>query len=231
MLNYFNNNFLKSSKKTKIELYILPLLICVFLYLFFLEKGKNEDVEISSKLNYEEFYNKKFESSFLEFFSSLEKLAKKYEILILKNEKDKNIILLKAQGKKQSILNFIKDIENLNNFTKIDFFNMNKNEETKNYIFELKINLNKYYIKNLKEIEYEKKYKKIIVTQNSQNKEFRINAIVDDFAFINETWIKKNEKIEDYKLIKIDRNFVVLSNESNEIKLELLNEEYFKENN
>lgn len=70
MLNYFNNNFLKSSKKTKIELYILPLLICVFLYLFFLEKGKNEDVEISSKLNYEEFYNKKFESSFLEFFSS-----------------------------------------------------------------------------------------------------------------------------------------------------------------
>lgn len=231
MLNYFNNNFLKSSKKTKIELYILPLLICVFLYLFFLEKGKNEDVEISSKLNYEEFYNKKFESSFLEFFSSLEKLAKKYEILILKNEKDKNIILLKAQGKKQSILNFIKDIENLNNFTKIDFFNMNKNEETKNYIFELKINLNKYYIKNLKEIEYEKKYEKIIVTQNSQNKEFRINAIVDDFAFINETWIKKNEKIEDYKLIKIDRNFVVLSNESNEIKLELLNEEYFKENN
>ena len=231
MLNYFNNNFLKSSKKTKIELYILPLLICVFLYLFFLEKGKNEDVEISSKLNYEEFYNKKFESSFLELFSSLEKLAKKYEILILKNEKDKNIILLKAQGKKQSILNFIKDIENLNNFTKIDFFNMNKNEETKNYIFELKINLNKYYIKNLKEIEYEKKYEKVIVTQNSQNKEFRINAIVDDFAFINETWIKKNEKIEDYKLIKIDRNFVVLSNESNEIKLELLNEEYFKENN
>lgn len=231
MLNYFNNNFLKSSKKTKIELYILPLLICVFLYLFFLEKGKNEDVEISSKLNYEEFYNKKFESSFLEFFSSLEKLAKKYEILILKNEKDKSIILLKAQGKKQSILNFIKDIENLNNFTKIDFFNMNKNEETKNYIFELKINLNKYYIKNLKEIEYEKKYEKVIVTQNSQNKEFRINAIVDDFAFINETWIKKNEKIEDYKLIKIDRNFVVLSNESNEIKLELLNEEYFKENN
>lgn len=231
MLNYFNNNFLKSSKKTKIELYILPLLICVFLYLFFLEKGKNEDVEISSKLNYEEFYNKKFESSFLEFFSSLEKLAKKYEILILKNEKDKSIILLKAQGKKQSILNFIKDIENLNNFTKIDFFNMNKNEETKNYTFELKINLNKYYIKNLKEIEYEKKYEKVIVTQNSQNKEFRINAIVDDFAFINETWIKKNEKIEDYKLIKIDRNFVVLSNESNEIKLELLNEEYFKENN
>ncbi|MFY9089488.1 hypothetical protein [Arcobacter aquimarinus] len=231
MLNYFNNNFLKSNKKTKIELYILPLLICVFLYLFFLEKGKNEDVEISSKLNYEEFYNKKFESSFLEFFSSLEKLAKKYEILILKNEKDKNIILLKAQGKKQSILNFIKDIENLNNFTKIDFFNMNKNEETKNYIFELKINLNKYYIKNLKEIKYEKKYEKVIVTQNSQNKEFRINAIVDDFAFINETWIKKNEKIEDYKLIKIDRNFVVLSNESNEIKLELLNEEYFKENN
>ncbi len=75
------------------------------------------------------------------------------------------------------------------------------------------------------------KYEKVIVTQNSQNKEFRINAIVDDFAFINETWIKKNEKIEDYKLIKIDRNFVVLSNESNEIKLELLNEEYFKENN
>lgn len=231
MLNYFNNNFLKSSKKTKIELYVLPLLICVFLYLFFLEKGKNKDVEISSKLNYEKFYNKKFESSFLELFSSLEKLAKKYEISILKNEKNENIILLKAVGNKQSIFDFIKDIENLNNFTKIDFLNMNKNEETKIYTFELKINLNKYYIKNLKNIEYEKNHEKVIVTQNCQNKEFKINAIVDDYAFINETWIKKNEKIENYKLITIDRDFVVLSNESNEIKLELLNEEYFKEIN
>ena len=143
MLNYFNNNFLKSSKKTKIELYVLPLLIYLLLYVFLLEKGKNKDVEISSKLNYEEFYNKKFESSFLELFSSLEKLAKKYEISILKNEKNENIILLKAVGNKQSIFDFIKDIENLNNFTKIDFLNMNKNEETKIYTFELKINLNK----------------------------------------------------------------------------------------
>lgn len=231
MLNYFNNNFLKSSKKTKIELYVLPLLIYLLLYLFLLEKDKNKDVEISSKLNYEEFYNKKFESSFLELFSSLEKLAKKYEISILKNEKNENIILLKAVGNKQSIFDFIKDIENLNNFTKIDFLNMNKNEETKIYTFELKINLNKYYIKNLKNIEYEKNHEKVIVTQNSQNKEFKINAIVDDYAFINETWIKKNEKIENYKLIKINRDFVVLSNELNEIKLELLNEEYFKETN
>lgn len=231
MLNYFNNNFLKSSKKTKIELYVLPLLIYLLLYLFLLEKDKNKDVEISSKLNYEEFYNKKFESSFLELFSSLEKLAKKYEISILKNEKNENIILLKAVGNKQSIFDFIKDIENLNNFTKIDFLNMNKNEETKIYTFELKINLNKYYIKNLKNIEYEKNHEKVFVTQNSQNKEFKINAIVDDYAFINETWIKKNEKIENYKLIKINRDFVVLSNELNEIKLELLNEEYFKETN
>lgn len=231
MLNYFNNNFLKSSKKTKIELYVLPLLIYLLLYLFLLEKDKNEEVEISSKLNYEEFYNKKFESSFLELFSSLEKLAKKYEISILKNEKNENIILLKAVGNKQSIFDFIKDIENLNNFTKIDFLNMNKNEETKIYTFELKINLNKYYIKNLKNIEYEKNHEKVFVTQNSQNKEFKINAIVDDYAFINETWIKKNEKIENYKLIKINRDFVVLSNELNEIKLELLNEEYFKETN
>lgn len=231
MLNYFNNNFLKSSKKTKIELYVLPLLIYLLLYVFLLEKGKNKDVEISSKLNYEEFYNKKFESSFLELFSSLEKLAKKYEISILKNEKNENIILLKAVGNKQSIFDFIKDIENLNNFTKIDFLNMNKNEETKIYTFELKINLNKYYIKNLKNIEYKKNHEKVFVTQNNQNKEFKINAIVDDYAFINETWIKKNEKIENYKLIKINRDFVVLSNELNEIKLELLNEEYFKETN
>lgn len=40
---------------------------------------------------------------------------------------------------------------------------MNKNEETKNYTFELKINLNKYYIKNLKEIEYEKNMKKLLL--------------------------------------------------------------------
>jgi hypothetical protein len=232
MLNYLNNNFVESSKRTKIELYLLPLLVFLSIYLFFIEKEINQDIKISSKLSFEDFKHKKFQDSFLDFFSSLEKLAKKYEIIIVKNEKSENIILLKATGNKESILNFIKAIENLNNFTKIDSFTLNKNDEIKDYTFDLRINLSKYYIKNLKEVKYEIKNKeKPIITQKIENTEFKINAIVANYVFINEKWLEKDEKIGNYKLIKIEKDFVVLSDELKEIKLELKDEEYFKKFN
>ena len=40
--------------------------------------------------------------------------------------------------------------------------------------------------------------------------------------------LKKDENIDDLKLVKIEKDFVVLENENRKIILELNNEEYFK---
>lgn len=226
MLSYLNNKFLNSSKKIKIELYILPLLIFVFLYFFFLENSIKEESQLLPKIDFSEYENKNFDGSFSELFSILEKLASKNKVLILTNNRVEKQILLKGKAKKESILEFIKEIENINNFTKIDSLVFTK-DEVNDFEFNLKIDLNNFYIKDLKN----KKNKNFDEVKKDKKIEFKINAIISKYALINEKWIKENEKIENFVLVKIEKNYVLLKNEFEEIKLELHNENYFEKFN
>ena len=51
-----------------------------------------------------------------------------------------------------------------------------------------------------------------------------INGIILNYAFINNTWLKLNDLIDGFKLIKIEKDFVILKKNNDEIKLEILNE-------
>lgn len=84
MLNYLNEKFIYTTNKTKIELYILPILI-VFLFYIFLQENKEE--RISSTIDNYLFENKKIEENFVEIISKIENLAKKNSIFIIKSEK------------------------------------------------------------------------------------------------------------------------------------------------
>lgn len=101
------------------------------------------------KIDFSEYDNKNFDGSFSELFSILEKLASKNKVLILTNNRVEKQILLKGKAKKESILEFIKEIENINNFTKIDSLVFTK-DEVNDFEFNLKIDLNNFYIKDLK---------------------------------------------------------------------------------
>ena len=141
--------------------------------------------------------------------------------MILTNNRVEKQILLKGKAKKESILEFIKEIENINNFTKIDSLVFTK-DEVNDFEFNLKIDLNNFYIKDLKN----KKNKNFDEVKKDKKIEFKINAIISKYALINEKWIKENEKIENFVLVKIEKNSVLLKNEFEEIKLELHNEHY-----
>ena len=120
MLNYLNNKFTSSSSKTKIELYLLPLLLlylCYFLFEFSLTQSSNIE-EIKPKVDVISS-NKEFKESFLDLFSNLEDYALKNQIVIFTLTNNKKIIVLKAKSNLSNIQKFIKKIENINNFSKI----------------------------------------------------------------------------------------------------------------
>ena len=120
MLNYLNNKFTNSSSKTKIELYLLPLLLlylCYFLFEFSLTQSSNIE-EIKAKVDVNSS-NKEFKESFLDLFSNLEDYALKNQIVIFTLTNNKKIIVLKAKANLSNIQKFIKKIENINNFSKI----------------------------------------------------------------------------------------------------------------
>ena len=79
MLANFKNSFENSSLKIKIELYLLPILCLVLLYVVFDDKKivENENNQNSELLNIE---NKKFSDSILELSSKIEEIAKNESI-------------------------------------------------------------------------------------------------------------------------------------------------------
>lgn len=229
MLNYLNKKFIDSSLKTKIEVYLLPLLLlylCYFFLGFNLNKNsENEEIKAKVDLNYS---NKEFKNSFLDLSSNLEEYASKNQIIIFTLTNNKKVFNIKAKANLIRIENFIKKIENLNNFSKIKTLTLNK-VDLDNYLFEIEVDFNKFYIKKIqKDGDTQEIKQKIVLTNDKKTKEYKINGIISEYAFINEIWLKKNEKLDDLILTKIEKDFVVLENENKKIILELNNEKYIK---
>ena len=215
MLNYLDNKFINSPLKTKIELYLLPLFF-IYLSYFISQTSINDNPVIQSKVNLD--YSKiEFKDSFLEVLSNLEDFSLKNQIEISSITDNKKVITIKAKAQIENIERLIKKIENFNNFTNIKILLLNK-KESDNYFVELQVDLNKFYIKKV-EKEVEKN------SSNMNNKDYKLKGIISEYAFINDIWLKKDENIDDLKLTKIEKDFVVLENENKKIVLELSHED------
>ncbi len=237
MLTYINNKFVNSSLKNKVELYFLPLMIIYLLYyfsssLFVVEKA----FVVKNKINLEEYKNKKFQGSFLDFFSNIEDNAKQNNIQILSLNNKKNIVELKIQSPKEKLPLFIKQIENINKFTKITFITMYDKKDSNKYLFDLKIDLNKFYIKRIEKEKIisqkilpkpeEIKTKKIEIVKDN----YELKAIIAEYVLVNDIWLKQGEDINGFKVDEIKRNSIVLENKNKDkkIRLELADEEYLE---
>ena len=232
MLANFKNSFENSSLKTKIELYLLPILLLFLLYvLFYNEKiEENQNVQNSELLNIE---NKKFTDSILELSNKIEDIAKSENLIIQKTQSSKEQIIIQLKGKRDYLLNFLQKVEEINSFTKIDFLSLKKfgNEI---YLIDVRVDVSKYYLKN-------KKAKDIInIEQENINEtkeeivvrpDFKINAIVGNNTFINDSWFELNDEVLGYKIETIASDYVILKNNKDIIKLEVNSIEYFKNKN
>ena len=237
MLANFKNSFENSSLKTKIELYLLPILLLFFCYvLFYNEKiEENQNTQNSELLNIE---NKKFTDSILELSNKIEEIAKNESLLVQKTQNFQEQIIIQAKGKRDNLLKFLENVEYINSFTKIDFLSLKKFEDDV-YLIDLKIDISKYYLKN-------KKAKKIINIEQQEingakddeykeeiivRPDFKINAIVGSNTFINDTWFELNDEVLGYKIETIANDYVILKNNKDIIKLEVNSIEYFKNKN
>ena len=237
MLNQLNNKFINLSLKTKIEFYLLPLLLLYLIYYSFQNLINSEIDEIKNSVNISQFENKKFDGSFLELFNQIEKNAKDLNIQVKSLNNKKNIIDLKVYSKIIDIPRLIKRIENLNNFTNISSINIYDKNDLDFYLIDFTIDLNKYYLKriekdeDIKATETQEKsdeIKEIKIPILEEKITYELKAIIADYVLINDIWIKKNENLNDFKLIEINKDYVLLQNDEKILKVELANEEYLK---
>lgn len=237
MLANFKNSFENSSLKIKIELYLLPILCLFLLYLLFydekiVEQQNNQNSEL---LNIE---NKKFTDSVLELSNKIEDIAKNENLIVYKTQSSKDEIIIQSKGKRDDLLNFLQKIEEINNFTKIVFLSLKKLEND-SYLIDLRVDISKYYFKNKKAKEkINIEQEEIIEAKNDElleenivKPEFKINAIVGNNTFINDTWFELNDDVLGYKIETIANDYVILKNDKDIIKLEVNSIEYFKNKN
>lgn len=218
MYKYLNNKFINSSIKVKIELYLLPLML-LFLVYYWAFDNFTKDEKIEEKITIKPIsFEKKFDGDFLKFFSNIENITKENQIFVKSILEKNSFVYLSGTANKESFLLFIKDIENLNEFTKIDSFVLSLEVDSHNYVFDIRIDLNSFFIKEKQEKLKEHKIKV------ETNHTFILTGIVDKYVLINGNWLQINEFIGGYKLILIDKNFVLLKRENKEIKLELNHE-------
>ncbi|WP_141055928.1 hypothetical protein [Aliarcobacter cryaerophilus] len=237
MLVNFKNSFENSSLKTKIELYLLPILLLFLFYvLFYNEKiEENQNIQNSELLNIE---NKKFTDSILELSNKIEDIAKSENLIIQKTQSSKEQIIVQLRGKRDDLLRFLEKVEEINSFTKIDFLSLKKFENDI-YLIDVRVDVSKYYLKNKKvkdiiNIEQEDingtkedEYKEEIIVRP----DFKINAIVGNNTFINGTWFELDDEVLGYKIETIASDYVILKNNKDIIKLEVNSIEYFKNKN
>jgi len=237
MLANFKNSFENSSLKTKIELYLLPILL-LFLFYVLLDNEKieeNQNTQNSELLNIE---NKKFTDSILELSNKIEDIAKSENLIIQKTQSSKEQIIIQLKGKRDYLLNFLQKVEKINSFTKIDFLSLKK-FENEIYLIDVRVDVSKYYLKN-KKVKYiinieqedinetkDDEYKEEIVVRP----DFKINAIVGNNTFINDSWFELNDEVLGYKIETIASDYVILKNNKDIIKLEVNSIEYFKNKN
>lgn len=238
MLNYLNDKFINFTLKTKIQLYLLPLMLIYAMYYFSQTLFNNDELFKNKKnITIDKYHNKKFDGSLLDLLNKIEKSAKQLDMQVLSLNHKNNIIKLKVLTKTKYIAKLINIIENINHFTKISSFSINEKNDMNIYAVDLTITVNKYYHKTLKKNEdiiVKKIEKKVIkkekppILKEIGKTDYELKAIIANYVLINDIWLKKGEKIDAFELIHINRSFVFLKTNERKLKLELKNEEYLK---
>lgn len=213
-LNQLNKKFKNLNFKTKLQLYLLPILI---LFLFFMTYENHKEIKVS--LPKVKTIDYKFSS--IDLISKIQNYANKKSIKILSIAIKNRVINIAFKAKSKDVDKFILFIENIDTNSNILFFETSKIYSSKTNILnaKVKIDFKKSYIKNIK------KQSSISKVRNSKPK---LKAIIYNYAFLDNKWRVKGESFSSYKIIQINKNSVILKKDGKKLELKVYNENSFK---
>lgn len=213
-LNQLNKKFKNLNFKTKMQLYLLPILV---LFLFFMTYENHKEIKLS--LPKVKTINYKFSS--IDLISKIQNYANKKSIKILSIDMKNRVINIAFKAKSKEIDKFLLFIENIDTNSNILFFETSKINSSKTNILnaKVKIDFKKSYIKNIK------KESSLSQVRNSKPK---LKAIIYNYAFLDNKWRVKGESFSSYKIIQINKNSVVLKKDGKKLELRVYSENSFK---
>lgn len=211
MLKSIENSFIESEIKVKLQLVVLPL-FCIYFYMYLFDNKKIiVSSNINSKLN--TLLSKKFSGSYLNLIKEIESFCLQRKIKITSIDYNKNNLLIKGKTSLVKINDLIIKIENINNFSNLKSLTIEKTTKTNSYLFEIRTEFKKFYLKT--------KLKKIRKQKTKDINTFKLKAIISNYVLLNNKWYSLNDFIGKYKIIKIEKNLVILNSKDKTINIKL----------
>lgn len=224
MLKSIGNNFVNSSMKVKIQLYILPLFF-IYFYIYFYT-GTNKEYIQDNRSKLDGLLNKKFNKSYLEIIKKIENYSNLEKIKIISIDYKNKNLLIKGKTTLLKIKSLIRKLEIINNYSNIILVNILTKGKNNEYSFEINTEFKKYYIKDKNKTENKTENKdKVQVVKKKSKDIFKLNAIVSNYILLNDKWYKLKERVGKYKIIEIKEKSVVLDYKGKNLNLKLYKNE------
>ncbi|HIP12082.1 MAG TPA: hypothetical protein EYG97_03720 [Arcobacter sp.] len=221
---YFNN----LSSLQQIQLYIIPLMIVVFVYINYsspkLVKNNNTNLHINkeitkykNKLDSLKDENKQIEP--LKIISSYEYLANKFKVNILNLSISKHLITIQYKSKHKNAISYLNSLEKISDIMTFDILSEGKytivnvvtNISNSKSINTINQTINQNIYNPFKE-------KKILQT-------IQAKAIIDSFVMLDGKWYQLNDIYKKAKIIKISKNYITLKSKNKTTILKVFDDE------
>ena len=230
LLNSCNNYINRRVFYEKLLLYFIPI-FAVMIIFFNLQQESNEDKISNNEINILKTklnnINKSINEkpNLINILKNIEKFALKNNINILKVMRNNATLEIFFKSTNENMLAFINYCESFNSYSKVRVLNIRQDKN--------KDNVNDKYENNVQMILSFKTFyiKKKLINLTSSSSTFRIekkhqlNAIVGDYVLINNKWFSKNQRLDDYKITKINQNSIELKKKNKKLILELFTNE------
>ncbi len=209
-LDLFEEKIKSLSFYQKIQLYLIPLLLSIF-YLYNFVNFSSNEIKKSKQILESNNVNT------YTFLSDLQEFANKQNLEILETKQNSKILDLEIKGELSSIIEALYFCETYNSVNKID--NLEIDIQNKEVLLHLKLEFEKYKYNFtkvdfvlLEEIGNKNKEPQISKKMQTIKKDiqWKLTAIVNNSALLNNSWIKEGDTINQYQVSKIDMHFVRL---------------------
>ncbi len=220
ILNLIEDSFDELSIKTKIELFVFPLLVLLLIWnLFF------NDIKFVEELSQKKFdtNNLQMKTDIIDIISDIREFCSDRKIKLEYLEGKDRYIDLKVKAKNEKLFLLIKYIEQYNSFSSIDYL------KKENQFLELKVSFNSLYLKRESTFDF----KTELIEENERKKDekvlkhFKLEAIVGENVYLNKKWYQKDQIVDNFTLTRVGSNYILLSNGFIKIEVRLYeNDEY-----
>lgn len=216
--------------KNRYLIYIVSSIIFIFLLIYNINDKKemenNKKIGELSKI-LSSFETKEEDIDLLVTIVSLENYIKEKYIKISSLKMLNKGFSLELEGEYNSTIGMIDFIEKRSSLLKVEKFSVNYNEKIKiaNVLIDVKILKNKKAYKEKESIalvnvfEKEGEKEKINIVKNEKVISLKLHAIVENMAFINDSWFKLGDEVMNKKIVYIGNDFVELKRDNEKTKL------------